>query len=229
MGTKFAPVYATLSIGHLEVKLYEKVTEVFGNEFGKHFITSWKRFLDDCFIPWTKSVGDLETLHNILNNLRIDINFSSTEQPFLDVLVKNRDGKIETDIYYKDTDSKQYLLFYSCHPRHTKINIPFNLARRLRTIVSEEQVLQRRMKEIKSFLIKQHYPEQIIEHGLQKAMSLDKNVLRTVTTKGKQNMVPYVLTHNPRDPEMFNVIIENMPILQEDEKKCERFGQIISL
>ena len=189
MGTKFAPVYATLSIGHLEVKLYEKVTEVFGNEFEKYFITSWKRFLDDCFIPWTKSVRDLETLHNILNNLYIEINFtlqfSSTEQPFLDVLVKNRDGKIETDIYYKDTDSKQYLLFYSCHPTHTKINIPFNLARRLRTIVSEKQVLQRRMQELKSYLIKQHYPEQINEHGLQKAMSLDKNVLRTVTTKGK--------------------------------------------
>ena len=214
MGTKFAPVYATLSIGHLEVKLYEKVTEVFGNEFGKYFITSWKRFLDDCFIPWTKSVRDLETLHNFLNNLHIDINFtlqfSSTEQPFLDVLVKNRDGKIETDIYYKDTDSKQYLLFYSCHPRHTKINIPFNLARRLRTIVSERQVLQRRVQKLKSFLIKQHYPEQIIEHGLQKAMSLDKNVLRTVTTKGKENIVPYVSTYNPRDPEM--------PILQEDEK-----------
>ena len=90
---------------------------------------------------------DLETLHNILNNLHIDINFtlqfSSTEQPFLDVLVKNRNGKIETDIYYKDTDSTQYLLFYSCHPRHTKINISFNLVRRLKTIVSEEQVLQR--------------------------------------------------------------------------------------
>ena len=165
---------------------------------------------------------DVETLHNILNNLHIDINFTlqfnSTEQPFLDVLVKNRDGKIETDIYYKDTDSKQYLLFYSCHPRHTKINIPFNLARRSRTIVAEEQVLQKRMLELKSFLIKQHYPEQIIEHGLQKAMPLDKNVLRTVTTKGKENIVPYVSTYNPRDPERFSVIIENMPILQEDEK-----------
>ena len=38
MGTKFAPVYATLSIGHLEVKLFEKVTEVFGNEFGKYLL-----------------------------------------------------------------------------------------------------------------------------------------------------------------------------------------------
>ena len=34
METKFARVYATLSIGHLEAELYEKVTEVFGNEFG---------------------------------------------------------------------------------------------------------------------------------------------------------------------------------------------------
>ena len=76
MGTKFVPVYATLSIGHQEVKLYEKVSEDFGNEFGKYFITSWKRFLDDCFILWTKSVRDLETLHNILNNLHIDINFT---------------------------------------------------------------------------------------------------------------------------------------------------------
>ena len=125
-----------------------------------------------------------------MNNLHIDIKFilqfSNTEQSFLDVLVKNRDGKIETDIYYKDTDSKQYLLFYSCHPRHTKINIPYNLARRLRTIVSEEQILQRRMQELKTFLIKQNYPTQIIEHGVQKAMSLDKNVLRTVKLKVKK-------------------------------------------
>ena len=154
-----------------------------------------------------------------MNNLRIDINlilqFSSTEQPFLGVLVKNRDGKIETDIYYKDTDSKQYLLFYSCHPRHIKINISFNLARRLRTIVPEEQV---RMQELKSFLIKQHYPKQIIAHGLQKAISLNKHVLRTVTTKGKENILPNASTYNPRDPKMFSVIIEKMPILQEDEK-----------
>ena len=47
MGTKFAPIYATLTFGYLEVKLYEKVTEVFGDEFGNYFVTNWKRFLDD--------------------------------------------------------------------------------------------------------------------------------------------------------------------------------------
>ena len=142
---------------------------------------------DDCFVPWTKSVHELERLHSILNNLHTDIKFtlqySYTEQSFLDVLVKNLNGKIETDIYYKDTDSKQYLLFQSCHPRHTKINIPYNLARRLKIIVSEENVLRKRMQELKSFLVKQNYPVQIVDNGIQKAMSLDRNVLRTVATK----------------------------------------------
>ena len=171
MGTKFAPVYATLTVGYLEQKLYTEIETTFSSEIGTYFIQIWKRFLDDCFLPWTKSVKDLELVHAILNNLHKDLNFtlqySMVQQPFLDVLVKNNSGKIETDIFYKETDSKQYLSFNSCHPRHTKINIPYNLARRLRTIISEEHVVQTRMQELKSFLIKQKYPLQIIEHGME--------------------------------------------------------------
>ena len=40
MGTKFAPIYATLTIRYIEVKLYEKVTEIFGDEFGNYFVTN---------------------------------------------------------------------------------------------------------------------------------------------------------------------------------------------
>ena len=119
---------------------------------------------------------------------------------------------------YKETDSKQYMSFNSCHPRHTKINIPYNLARRLRTIISEEHVVQTRMQELKSFLIKQKYPLQIIEHGINRAMSLDKDVLRTVKEKSEEKIIPYVSTHNPQDPEMFKVILDNVPILKEDDK-----------
>ena len=98
MGTKFAHVYATLTICYLEVKLYEKVTMIFGNTFGDYFTSNWKRFLDDCFITLTKSGSDLEILHSILNDLHKDISFSlqfnNQEQAFLDVLLENREGKI---------------------------------------------------------------------------------------------------------------------------------------
>ena len=220
MVTKFALVYATLTVGYLEEKLYKEIETYFGSEFGTYFINNWKRFLDDCFIPWTKSVKDLEQLHSTLNSLHKDLHFtleySGAQQSFIDVLVKNQGGKIETDIFYKEMDSKQYLLFNSCHPRHTKINIPYNLARRLRTIVSEDHVIQTRTKELKSFLIKQKYP--IIEYGINRAMSLDKDILRTVKEKSEEKTFPYVSTYNPKDPEMCRVIPDNVPILKEDDK-----------
>ena len=167
-------------------------------------------------------VKDLEQLHSILNSLHKDLNFtleySGAQQSFLDVLVENQGGKIETDMFYKETDSKQYLLFNSCHPRHTKINIPYNLARRLRTIVSEDHVIQTHMKELKSFLIKQKYRLQIIGYGINRAMSFDKDVLRTVKEKSEEKIIPYVSTYNPRDPEMFRDILDNVPIVKEDDK-----------
>ena len=95
MGTKFAPVYATLVIGYLEEKLYRQINEKYGNHYTDEFQRNWKRFLDDCFIPWTKSKSELVELNHLLNNLHPDIKFtieySSEQQPFLDVLV-NRDG-----------------------------------------------------------------------------------------------------------------------------------------
>ena len=222
MGTKFAPVYATLTIGYLEEKLYTIIETNYDTEFQRYLKKYWKRFLDDCFVPWTKSEEELIKFHSVLNNLHNDIRFTleydQNEQPFLDVMVRNKGGKIETDIFYKETDSKQYLLFSSCHPRHTKINIPYNLARRLKTIISEENVLINRMTELKSFLLKQNYPESLIDGGIAKAMNLDKNTLRTIKNKTDDKVIPYVSTHNPKNPEIYKVIQFNLPILKEDPK-----------
>ena len=55
MGKKFAPVYATLTIGYLEEKLYTVIETDYDAEFQQNLKAYWKRFLDDCFIPWTKS------------------------------------------------------------------------------------------------------------------------------------------------------------------------------
>ena len=59
MGIKFAPVYATLVVSYLEEKLYNEIKSSFEHDFSSFFIDNWKRFLDDCFIPWTKSENQL--------------------------------------------------------------------------------------------------------------------------------------------------------------------------
>ena len=72
---------------------------------------------------------------------------------FLDILVKKKGKLISTGIYFKDTDSKQNLNFKSCHPKHTKTNIPFCLASRICTIVtdSEERISKYASKKKISF------------------------------------------------------------------------------
>ena len=45
MGTKFAPVYATLVIGYLEEKLYKQIHEKYCSQYAEEFIHNWKDFL----------------------------------------------------------------------------------------------------------------------------------------------------------------------------------------
>ncbi|XP_056017979.1 uncharacterized protein LOC125668012 isoform X3 [Ostrea edulis] len=86
-----------------------------------------------------------------------------------DILIVKEGVKIITDLYYKNTDSHQYLMFNSCHPSHTKRNIPFNMARRICTIVIDEDHRNTRLSELKIFLCRQKYPPKLIETVIQKA------------------------------------------------------------
>ena len=83
----------------------------------------------------TESDQAVRAVHSCISWFTIE--YSRTEIPFLDVLVKKRGTNIHTDVYCKPTDSKQYLMFNYCHTKHIKTSIPYSLARRLRLIVSD--------------------------------------------------------------------------------------------
>ena len=89
----------------------------------------------------------------MLNSLHSDIKFtaecSDKQLPVLDALVKKEGFKIEPDIYNKPTDSKKYLLFNSCHPKYIRPSIPYSPARRIRSIVTNEDTLQVCLNELR--------------------------------------------------------------------------------
>ena len=123
MGTKMAPTYATLVMGFLERKLYDKFQQKYGDDEKEKF----EKSLDDCFLLWRKSHNELQEFHALLNSLHTKIQFtmenSENKLPFLDVLVCKSGKGLHTDIFYKQTDTHQYLNFQSCHPKSTKLNI----------------------------------------------------------------------------------------------------------
>ena len=120
IGTKFAPIYATLVLAYLEETMYIQSEIEFDSDFQTFLESNFKRYLDDCFLIFTRTEQELEKFHTFLNTLHPSINFtidkSKTCLPFLDTLIINHNGQLQSDIFYKPTDSKQYLLYTSCHP-----------------------------------------------------------------------------------------------------------------
>ena len=67
------------------------------------------------------------------------------------------DGRIETDVHYKLTNSHNYLNFSSFHPTHCKENIPYNLAKRIIIFVTDSEKMEFRLKELQNCLLKGGY------------------------------------------------------------------------
>ena len=167
MGTKVAVILAILTVGYLEIKLYNIRPNYFSTDYTVYIIEHWKRFIDDCFIPW-KTSENLELFEEILNRLYPSIKFTkevdNNNIPFLDLMVvKTNEGNVETDIFYKKTNAHRYLYFESAHPRKTKRNIPFTLAQRITKIVSNPVQQKQRLQELIEFLIDCHYPKGLVE------------------------------------------------------------------
>ena len=89
---------------------------------------------------------------------------------YLDVLlILHANGLLETDVYYKETNSHDYLDFYSHHPRHTKENIPYNLAKRIIVFCSDDKRVDIRLKELKQWLLQCNYPSRLIDQKFHNA------------------------------------------------------------
>ena len=222
MGAKMAPAYATLTLAFLEERLYKNIEDRYGHNTKIEFMNSWKRYLDDCFIPWKSSWGHIDNLQTLLQDLHPHIKFTmeiqDNEIPFLDILIiKNGDGKITTDIYRKPTDSLQFLHFRSSHPTACLKAIPYTLARRLCTIISNKHILEMRLDELYHTLRQRGYPPSLINQGIKLASQAPQEDLRNPPPKSKEQPLAFISTHNKNNPDVFPAIYRNTQLLKNND------------
>ena len=209
MGTKVAPTFATLILGFLEETMYKRSGEKHGHEYSTLLRKDWKRFLDDCFIIWNNDF-DIDDFFRDLNKLHRDINFtmesSKISIPFLDVLVKLSENKVTCDLYSKPTDTHNCLNFRSCHPKHTKVNVPFSLASRIVTIVTDKKLQTQRLDELFTYLKHQGYLEKLIHNGILRAKEKGPISGDNRKSDGTEKVIPCVTTFNPQNTNIFPIV-----------------------
>ena len=198
-----APTHPTLVMGYLKLEFYEKYKNEFGVNNGKYIEENWHRFLDDCYIALDATNINPLRLFDILNNIHDNIKFTMEQRnlylPFLDIMI-NKDpenNNIWMDIFYKKTDTRRCVPFNSCHSKQYKKNIPFILARRVCTIVENNEVRKKRLGKLQKVLYPQEYPQNLVQEAIRKVTSIPIDNLRVSKAKTDSNILAFVTTFNP--------------------------------
>ena len=89
METKMAPMYATLTLGFLERKLYSTIHNNYNFDIFNNFIQYYFRYLDDILVLYDKEALPVNEIVNLLNNIWPDLKFklenSAEAVYFLDI------------------------------------------------------------------------------------------------------------------------------------------------
>ena len=228
MGTIFAPTYATLTMGFLELDFYRICENKWGTDFYQFIIKNWSRYLDDCETPLDKSKVKpedlLDTLNSINSSLQFTMEFSAEEIPFLDILIKRDNTGIWMDLYHKPTDTQRCLPFSTSHPKECLKNIPFVMARRICTIVENNNIKLKHLCELKQNFKSYGYPEKIVDNGIQRALKIPQDILRQPKTTVNKNNLTFISTFNPNNPKVYSLIKSSVKTL--DNNNVDGFKNI---
>ena len=206
MGTKAAVSCANLVVAFLEARMFALLPTIYPQDVVDFIIRHYFRFLDDIVYRWLIHF-DVTQFYQIFNSLDEDLQFIfsllSTEQDFMDINFRVVDNNLVMDIYYKPTNSFNYLNYSSSHPRHTRDNIALSLAKRIVRIVDINR--EQRLGELKTHLMLQDHPSSVIDYAFTKVFQPRKAV--------KEDLLIFTYTHNPSHQfnyKVFTSLLDNL-------------------
>ena len=220
MGTKMAPAYANIFMDKIESEMLQNFPLK-----PSHYM----RYIDDIFFIWPHGHSTLKDFHHFVNSFHHSIKFtfeiSTSEIPFLDVLVKLRSNSISTSVFYKPTDNHQYLHFSSSHPLSLKKSIVFSQCLRLKRICSDPIDYKDSISRLTGFFLSNGYPLLTIKSGIAKADPYKREDLLRYKEKSGGDRIPLVFDHHPNIRNLAHTLKTDFASLQEDSNLSELFSE----
>jgi hypothetical protein len=190
MGAKFSVKFANIYM----FKWFEKFLAGYNDCIPSRLC----RLVDDIFFVWPYGLERLlkfrDFLNSVHNSIKFDMEYSTSEVHFLDTVVFKFRHRLETKIFTKPTDKKQYLHFTSCHPAHVMRAIPYSQTIRYRRNISLDHLLMENMSLLKDFFLARGYPIPLLDCEIGRITLLDrKETLRYRSIEEKREKFLAVL------------------------------------
>ncbi|CAF4647001.1 unnamed protein product, partial [Rotaria sp. Silwood2] len=147
MGSAF-----TLTLANIFMWKWERQTLL--PKLGSHEI--YGRYIDDVFFTSNQTEEKIKQLLDAANNFHPNIKLEYTigkSAPFLDVLVKNNNGMLESSIYRKPSAQPTVVSFLSDHPRHVFRNVIQTALTRAARYSSSFEIFNNERRAIHSMLL----------------------------------------------------------------------------
>ena len=83
-------------------------------------------------------------------------------------------------------------------------------------VIENQDIRKRRLHDLKQILLKKQYPAEMIDYGVNKALTQTTEELRRVKEKATQdNLLCLVTTYNPNNPQVFQLVKKILPMLNQ--------------
>ena len=247
-GTAMGPCHACDYVDCFMNKLDEKLAENMEAEDIEH--TGFRIFRDDGWDILINPETDLPKFEQILQELHPSIEWEikdTTEEnnhalEYLDLTITIENGRLETDIYAKNIPI--YVPKSSCHPPHVGKSIIKSTAYRLNTIISKDDILEKRKIEYSRYFYASLYPPKMVNRVMDKLMGVKRDhenkLVRSEARENRENLInrprknkkkpgkkvfPLVTTWEPRMPNLASILKENLPILHKNPLNLKLFPE----
>jgi len=151
----------------------------------------WKRYVDETFA--FIDPDKLEEINDILNSFDNNISFTheleqNNQLPFLDALISNNNGDIQSTVYRKPTNTDVYINWNAHAPKIWKIGTIRTLVKRALTICLDKKSLDTELKYIKHALINiNNYPAKVINDIILDERKIYSNNKKQILEIPKEN------------------------------------------
>ncbi|CAM4987290.1 unnamed protein product [Rotaria socialis] len=208
MGSAFTQVFANIYMLEWEqdlIKHQASKNEIYG------------RYIDDIFmttnISFDEITKELEKAQQKDLNIKINPNMQESVQ-FLEITIKNDNGKLKTSIYHKPSADPYYLPYTSDHPHSIHRNIPYNALLRTARLCSNLHDFHLERLRILVSLLLNNYPPAFIRNQFLRFFQVNKadTLIKRFDDQLYQQLHQKLL-HQPTKREIGKNAIKKDPIL----------------
>jgi hypothetical protein len=161
--------------------------------------TYYRRYVDDIFLLF-QDAKCVDMFKEYMNNKHPNMHFTSESEsnntiPFLDVFITRVGSNFITSVYRKPTFSGVYTNFNSFLPSIYKVGLVSTLLYRSYTICSSWSLIDTEIKTIKSFMLRNGYPELILDRVISLFINKTRAMKQTQTKDKDSNQFQIILPY----------------------------------